>query len=775
MVMPTLKTGHGAARRRFWFAMSGFVMALALLPFSYKVERRLETAVHIKGAESEKVDMELKQRFQSPYVQRLVLVITGIPDPDSAKGAEALSFLTSSLRSMPGVAGAVSSVDWPDPLFTGNNGGALIIVGLNPHNEGVEALVPKLREKADWMEDQLRSQYPNIKLQITGETPLNFDLRKVSADDVNHAEERAMPVTLLLLLLAFGSLVAALLPLGVGMLSISMAMGAAALLSHYLHLSILVQNLATMLGLGLGIDYALLMVSRFREALAEGYPPGCAADIAAKQAGHTLIISATTVAIGFSALLTVPISELRSIGVAGLLVTVLSVMLCTFILPWVLGLLGHRINAARVPLPARRFKTEESLCAPSERWARWGGIVTRRPWRALLVAGIPLLVLAYQARRISPGLPDHDSFPASAASVQALHTLQGMGRSGIVDSLRVVLELPPQSPPLSPAGWLAVSRLTKSFQSDPRAQEVLSLPTLAGMSDTADPVNDVPEAIRKTFLSSDSHATLIELLPTSTLTPNERIRWVRDVRSSDVSAITGVPGAVLRVGGISALDADYDSVVKERLPKVILGVVLGSLLALLIGLRSLFAAVKAILLNLLSVGAAFGALVLVFQEGYGSRLFGLHEPTGAVFPIVLILSFAIVFGLSMDYEVFLVARVLEERRRGLSESSAVIEGLARTARLITSAAAIMIAVFTAFTLGSFLVVQMLGFTLAIAVLIDATVVRMVVGPALLQLAGDWNWWPYGLHGASVTCEKEPPMTLTPVDDAETAQASHQPH
>ena len=775
MVMPSLKSGRGAARRRFWLAMSGFVMALALMPFSYKVERRLETAVHIKGAESEKVDMELKQRFQSPYVQRLVLVITGIPDPDSAKGAEALGFLTSSLRSMPGVAGAVSSVDWPDPLFTGSNGGALIIVGLNSHNEGVEALVPKLRAKADEMEDHLRSQYPNIKLQITGETPLNFDLRKVSADDVNHAEERAMPVTLLLLLLAFGSLVAALLPLGVGMLSISMAMGAAALLSHYLHLSILVQNLATMLGLGLGIDYALLMVSRFREALAEGYPPGCAADIAASQAGRTLIISATTVAIGFSALLTVPISELRSIGVAGLLVTVLSVMLCTFILPWVLGLLGHRINAARVPLPAKRFKTEDSLCAPSERWARWGGILTRRPWTALLVAGIPLLVLAYQARRISPGLPDHDSFPASAASVQALHTLQGMGRSGIVDSLRVVLELPPQSPPLSPAGWLAVSRLTKSFQSDPRAQEVLSLPTLTGMSDTADPVNDVPEAIRKTFLSSDSHATLIELLPTSTLTPNERIRWVREVRSSDVAAITGVPGAVLRVGGISALDADYDSVVKERLPKVILGVVLGSLLALLLGLRSLFAAVKAILLNLLSVGAAFGALVLVFQEGYGSRLFGLHEPTGAVFPIVLILSFAIVFGLSMDYEVFLVARVLEERRRGLSESSAVIEGLARTARLITSAAAIMIAVFTAFTLGSFLVVQMLGFTLAIAVLIDATVVRMIVGPALLQLAGDWNWWPYGLHGASVTCEKEPPITLNTVDDPETAHVSQQPH
>ena len=751
--MPSLKTGQDAARRRFWLAMSGFVMALALLPFSYKVERRLETAVHIKGGESEKVDRELAQRFQSPYANRLVLVISGIPDPDSAKSADALGFLTSSLRSLPGVSGAVSSLDWPDALFTGDNGGALIIVGLDPHDENVEALVPKLRARADWMEGQLRSLYPNIKLEITGETPLTFDLRKVSADEVTHAEERAMPVTLLLLLLAFGSLVAAPLPLGVGVLSTSMALGAAALLAHYLQLSILVQNLATMLGLGLGIDYALLMVSRFREALAEGYDPGHAADIAAGQAGRTLIISATTVAIGFSALLTVPINELRSIGIAGLLVTAFSVMLCTFILPWGLGLLGHRINAARVRLPARRFKTRDRLCAASERWVRWGSIITRRPWTALLVAGIPLLILASQARRISPGIPDH-SLPAAAESVQALHTLQGMGRSGIVQSLRVVLELPPQSPPLSPAGWLAVSRLTKRFQSDPRAQEVLSLPTLTGMSDTADAVNDVPEPIRKSFLRSDGQATLIELLPTAALSPNQQIRWVREVRSSDVAAMTGVPGAVLRVGGVPALDADYDSVVKERLPKVVLGVVLGSLLALLIGLRSLFAAVKAILLNLLSVGASFGALVVVFQEGHGSKLFGLDGPTGTVYPIVLILSFAIVFGLSMDYEVFLVSRVLEERRRGLSERSAVIEGLARTAGLITSAAAIMIAVFVAFTVGSFLVVQMLGFTLAVAVFIDATAVRIVVGPALLQLAGDWNWWPFGLHGAPATSEKE---------------------
>src|SRR5258708_814609 len=582
MVMANLKSGSGADRSRFWLAMSGFVMALALMPFSYKVERRLETAAHIKGGESEKVDKELAQRFQSPFAHRLVVVISGIPDPDSAESAEALGFLTTSLRGVPGVSGAISSLDWPDPLFTGNNGGAFVIVRVGPADKTGRGVGPTLRAKADWMEGQLRSQYPNIKLEITGETPLTFDLRKVSADDVRHAEERAMPVTLLLLLLAFGSLVAALLPLGIGVLSISMALGAAALLAHYLHLSILVQNLATMLGLGLGIDYALLIVSRFREALAEGYDPGLAADIAAGQAGKTLLISAATVAIGFSALLTVPISELRSIGITGLLVTVLSVVLCTFILPWVLGLLGHRINAVRVRLPGRHFKTRESLCAASERWVRWGSVITRRPWTALLVAGVPLLILAFQAKRISPGIPDHDSRPAAAESVRALRTLQGMGRSGIVQSLRVILELPPQSPPLSPAGWLAISRLTKRFQSDPRAEQVLSLPTITGMSDTAAAVDDVPQPIRESFLRSDGQATLIELLPTATLPPNEQIRWVREVRSSDIAAITGVPGAALRVGGIPALDADYDSVVKARLPGVVLRVVFRSFLSPLI-------------------------------------------------------------------------------------------------------------------------------------------------------------------------------------------------
>jgi RND superfamily putative drug exporter len=208
-----------------------------------------------------------------------------------------------------------------------------------------------------------------------------------------------------------------------------------------------------------------------------------------------------------------------------------------------------------------------------------------------------------------------------------------------------------------------------------------------------------------------------------------------------------VPGATLLVGGIPALNADYETIIRDRFPSVTALVVGGTLLALLCGFRSIFAALKAIALNLLSVAASFGALVLVFQDGYGSSLLGVPRGTGSVFPLVPIVAFAIVFGLSMDYEVFLVARVLEARRSGLSEMDAIPEGMARTAGLITSAAAIMIVVFAAFTLGDFLVVKMIGFTLAVAVLIDATLVRIVIGPALLRIAGDWNWWPGGLAKA----------------------------
>ena len=565
MVMPaTNRAGAGSARRRRRVAMSAFTLALILIPFSYNAGSRLETAIHIKGGEAEAVDRELAHRFQSPYAHRLIAVINGLPDPESVEGTNAIGLIVNGLRTQPRVSGVLSRLDWPDPLFVGKDGGTLVIVGLGPGPGSEESLIPALRTKAIELQNQLRPQFPAINIQLTGETPLNFDLRKVSADDVNRAEFRVLPVTLILLLIAFGGVTAAMLPLGVGLLAISMTMGAAALLADHMHLSILVGNLATMLGLGLGIDYALLMVSRFREALSEGHNANEAADIAAQQTGRTLIISAATVAIGFAALLTVPIGEISSIGVAGLLVASLSALICTCILPWVLGLLGVRVNSWRLHIPAFWHSGSGGIPAsPKARWRRWGHAVTERPWIALLTAGLPLLFLALQAQRISPGLPPGNWLPAGAESVHALHSLEGMGRSGIVQSLRVILELPKSASLSTPDGWKAMSRLTDYLSKDPRCSEVVSLATLSGGADDPGILSQFPEDTRRSLLRDDGLATLIEVLPAVEATPADQIHWVRELHSADVAKITGVAGAAIRIGGIPAINADYEAVVKR--------------------------------------------------------------------------------------------------------------------------------------------------------------------------------------------------------------------
>ena len=733
--------------RRFWVAGVVLAVVVALLPFSFHAERHLETATRVEGSEAETVRQELVSRFHSPFVDRVVLVIQGLPPADSAEGEQALTTIVAGLREEPGVSGVVSHLELRDPIFLGKGGGTFVLVGLSSTDGPVESLVPKLHERANSLTSQLRGRYPALKLELTGEIPLNFDIRKASADDVRRGESLVIPATLALLLVAFGSLVAALIPLAVGQLAIAATLAITGLLAQRWHLSILVQNLATMLGLGLGIDYALLMVSRFREAICAGHDGPAASVIAARQAGRTLLISASTVAIGFLALLTVPISEIRSIGVAGFLVAGMCVLLTNTVVPAVMALLGRRIDAGRLPFTPKLDSDRAERTG--NRWRRWGKVIVAHPWLALFLAGAPLFLLAWQATRLDTSVPKGDWLPESAESVHALHTLEKMDRAGVVYSMRIIVELPADSIAQTDAGWNALDRLTKRLASDPRCARVISITTIAEGNRAS--LIDLSRETRRTFLSSDGRAALLEVLPATSVSLRGQVDWVRELRKTGAAALTGVPGATLEIGGIPALNADYQTIVRDHFVPVVAMVVGATFLALLAGFRSLFAAVKAIALNLLSVAASFGTLILVFQYGHGSRLLGVPGGTGSVCPLVPIVAFAIVFGLSMDYEVFLVARVLEARRSGLSELDAIPEGLARTAGLITSAAAIMIVVFAAFTFGNFLVVKMIGFTLAVAVLIDATLVRIVIGPALLRIAGDWNWWPGGL----ATARKEP--------------------
>jgi RND superfamily putative drug exporter len=482
----------------------------------------------------------------------------------------------------------------------------------------------------------------------------------------------------------------------------------------------------------------LLLVSRFREARGRGLEPDRAAVEAVTHAGHSIVLSGAAVAVGLAALAAVPLTDLRSIAVGGLIVTTISVLIATTLLPGVLVTLGRRVEWGRV----------RELTAGRDAWGRWSAWVVRQPLLILLLAGAPLAVLGWQWRRLDVRTPSRDWLPPGIESARGLHALREMRRSGIVQSVRVIVELPAGASAFTPTGWRAAVLTTERLSSEPGIARVRSLPSVLGSAPSTVALTMLPRATRASLVSADNRYLLFELMPDDTATVPGVMDVVRSLRRADPEAVTGLAGVRLLVGGLPAFNVDYGDAVRAATPRVVGLVVLGTLLALFVGFRSVLVPLKAVLLNLVSVGAAFGAAVLVFQDGYGARLLGLAGPLDGIFPAVPLLVFCTVFGLSMDYEVFLVARVAEARRHGVDDNGAVVEGVRRTGGVITGAALIMTVVFGAFMLGDFVLMKILGFALAAAVLIDVTIVRLAVGPALLVIAGRWNWWPGGRAAGS---------------------------
>jgi RND superfamily putative drug exporter len=726
--------------RRRQVALGIWVVAAAtLLPFARGVERRLETGARVPGSESAQVNELLASRFASPYAQYAILVVRGLPPPTTEAGRATLGEIVRVLRASPDVAGTFSILDMPDTLFVGAGAGTFVIVGLRASTQAaVDTVLPRLRSTTAALLPALRTRYDRAELLWTGEGPLTTDLRRASADDASAAERRVLPVTLGLLVLSFGALVAACLPVAVGALAIALTLGCTSLVAQFAPLSVLVINVATMLGLGLGIDYALLLVSRFREARGRGLEPDRAAVEAMTHAGHSIVLSGAAVAVGLAALAAVPLTDLRSIAVGGLIVTTISVLIATTLLPGVLVTLGRRVEWGRV----------RELTAGRDAWGRWSARVVRRPLLILLLAGAPLAVLGWQWRRLDVRTPGGDWLPSGIESARGLHVLREMRRSGVVQSVRVIVELPVGTSAFTPTGWRAAVLTTERLSAEPGIARVRSLPSVLGAAPSAVALTMLPRATRASLVSADNRYLLFELMPDDTATVPGVMDVVRSLRRADPEAVTGLAGGRLLVGGLPAFNVDYGDAVRAATPRVVGLVVLGTLLALFVGFRSVLVPLKAVLLNLVSVGAAFGAAVLVFQDGYGARLLGLAGPLDGIFPAVPLLVFCTVFGLSMDYEVFLVARVAEARRRGVDDNGAVVEGVRRTGGVITGAALIMTVVFGAFMLGDFVLMKILGFALAAAVLIDVTIVRLAVGPALLVIAGRWNWWPGGRAAGS---------------------------
>jgi putative drug exporter of the RND superfamily len=716
-------------RLRVWVALAWLAVIAIGFAAAATLQDRMVASSRLEGSESAAVEDLLVERFGSATAHSLVLVARGLPNP----AADAVNRITGAVGEVPGVLTVLSPATAQDTLLVGAEpGSAVFIAGIDIVRVPVDSLIRTLRRTTADLVTDMRADAPQLTLRWTGTAALALDLRNTSSHESRRAELRALPVVLVLLIIAFRSLAAALIPLVLGLLTIGVALGVALLISIAGTPSILLGSVVSILGLALGVDYSLLTVTRFRELLADGADARAAATGTIRTAGHTIVVSGSTVALGFAGLLLVPIGEIRSVGLGGLVVAAVAVTLATTLLPAALSWLGRRIDAGAL---GRRPSVE-----PGPAWYAWGRTVTNHPVRTLLIAGLPLVLLSLPAFRLDSSAPRSDWLPMHMESAAALADLDRIARGSLVYAMPVIVDLTGDRLGNDAGRWAAVERLGAAFARDRRVAEVRSLPAVATRSgvplDVA--LRVIPEEVQRHFVTRDTGMARIDVVPAAHLASSELVDLVRSLR-----AAAGRSALTARVGGVPAYQVDYEDEVRRAFPRVAASVLGGILIVLALGFRSILIPLKATALNLLTVGAAFGALVLVFQDGFGSALLGLDAPLSGVFPAVPILAFCIVFGLSMDYEVFLLGRIAELRRAecARSEQEAIVHGLARTARVITFAAALMAAIFIAFAAGSYMPSRLLGFCLAVAVIADVTLVRLAVGPALLQLAGRWNWWP----------------------------------
>ncbi len=690
-------------------------------------------------------DSLLSARFTRPVSEFYAVTLQGpAPIIDGVAG-ELLDSLTAAAKAEPWVRGVLSirtthdsTVLAPDKRTT------MFLVSLAASHDSVGVLVEPMRQAFR----QVLERFPNhaaYTVLVTGRAPLDVDIRTVSQQDARRSERDLIPITFVVLILAFGALVAALLPVIVGVLVIAIALTIVGVLAQYTAMTIFVLNMISMIGLGVGIDYSLLVVTRFREELNAGRTPVDAAIRTIATAGRAVLASGMTVVVGFAALLLTPLSDTKSIGIAGLVVVAIAMLLATTLLPALLAVLGRSIDKPRWLATRVAWYHRPTI------WARWAASLSRHPYRAVTVGGAILAILTVPIFFIRIGLPSRNWWPTETEAGAGIASLERMGMSGYAQPLRLIIEFPPGTPADSAVALRGLKHLSDSLRADPRVRDVKSLVDLSPnktvleysmlYSEPARVRSEYPDFL-EAYLGTDDRTTLMDVIPADTTSATTTMELVRDVRRLAASGhIRQLKGATVRVGGYVAGTVDFQTLLLDRFP-LIIAVILGvTALMLAFVFRSLLVPIKAVVLNSFSVAATFGIIVMVFQRGNGIQLFGIDGPTSAIFVLVPVIVFAMVFGLSMDYEVFLLVRIKEEFDATGNNTQATRDGLAATASVITSAALIMIAVFGVFAFAHILLMQFIGFGLAVAVLIDATLVRMVLVPAFMQIAGRWNWWP----------------------------------
>lgn len=687
----------------------------------------------------------LTKRFDQPVSEFFVITLEGPAPFDSGVPRQVLDTLIGRLTQRPYVRSVASYSSTHQETFVSRDHRATFFVVALKVADGDSAgkLVVPVRFLVHRTLEGMADGHA-YRAYVTGRSPLDLDVRTVSAEDSKRSEARLLPLTMVVLVLAFGALVAAVLPLVIGFLAIAVSLTIVGIIARFTPMSIFVLNMTTMIGLGVGIDYSLLVVTRFREELRRGIRRREAAVNTMMTAGTAVVTSGLTVVVGFAALLFTPLVETRSVGLGGLIVVAVAVLLSITLLPALLALLGRQIDAPRAL--ARKLTWYHS----PQTWEKWARTLSRHPKRALTLGGVAIAILTAPLFWIKIGLPARNWWPNETEAGQGLNTLSRMGVAGYVNPVRVLVEMPQGQSAVSAASLRGLRALSDSLRADPRVREIRSIVDLEpGTSILGYSMlySDLPAARAKYgafldgYLSSDQRVALLDVILADTTSLTSAMDVVQRARHLGAAKLRHLTDARVLVGGYAAASVDFQKDLLHRFPLLVLLILAATGIMLAIAFRSVLVPIKAIIMNSLSVSATFGLIVLVFQHGIGARIFGLDGPTSAIFVVVPVLVFAVVFGLSMDYEVFLLSRIKEAFDRTGRNDEATMEGVSATASVITSAALIMIMVFGVFAFARVLVMQFLGFGLAVAVLLDATLIRMVLVPAFMQLAGRWNWWP----------------------------------
>ena len=733
-------------RWRGWVIGAWAVLALLFVPKAAHVQRVLAVrGMNVEQTESARASQLIRQAFPNPIAEYVAIVVHGPVRYTNPRFVAVLDSISAALARQAYISQVISVRTIGESTFVSpDRQTTFLIAALTPASTAdvSRTVVPELRETVSSTLGRL-PRADGFDVKVTGNPALDYDVRIISAEDTRRAEEQALPLTLAVLVLAFGALVAATLPIIVGVLAITIALGIVAVAAQFQTMSVFVLNITTMVGLGVGIDYSLLIVTRFREELNRGLAPGDAAVRTIQTAGSAVVTSGLTVVVGFAALILTPLTETRSVGVGGLIVVAVAVLLATTFLPAALAILGRDIDRPR--WLARML----AWIHTPQGWERWARGLGHHPWRAILGGGLVAALLTFPLTQIKIGLPVRNWFPPDAESGQGLAALREMGASGVIQPLRVVVQLPPHESALSGRRLSGLKALSDSIAKDPRVREVRGVATLRpGLStlqlamfySDADGIRERSPEFFNAYLSGDRRTTLVDVIAVDSVSLTGMMDLARHVRRT-IARSTRLRGAEMVVGGFAASSLDLQENLLARFPGIVAMILGVTAIMLLIAFRSVLVPLKAVVLNCVSVSAAFGLTVLVFQHGYGASLFGLDGPTEAIFVVVPVLVFATVFGLSMDYEVFLLTRVKEVFDKTGRNDHATMEGLSSTAGTITFAALIMIIVFGNFAFTRVLAVQFIGFGLAMAVFLDATLIRMVLVPAIMHIAGRWNWWP----------------------------------